>query len=140
MQGFVLLLISLGLTAWVGQAQTLHATEPLGATVESPVLTYAEQMPTFTGGEAALHRYLAAQIKYPAQAMQRGMSGQVVVQFIVDEQGRTLDPIVVKSTADDFNEEARRLIWLMPRWEPGREKGQPVRVRCTLPIVFTFRR
>ena len=141
MQGFLLLLINLVLTAWAGQAQTLHTTEPLGAAgTSSPVLNYAEQMPTFVGGDEALHRYLAAQTKYPAQAMQRGLSGQVVVQFVVDEQGRALEPIVVKSTAADFNEEARRLVWLMPRWEPGREKGQPVRVRCTLPIIFTFRR
>ena len=128
------------LLAAAGPAQTLRATEPLGVAPEPKVLTYAEQMPRFAGGEVALHRYLASQIKYPAQAWQRGQSGQVVVQFIVDEQGRVLEPIVVKTTAADFNEEARRLVWLMLRWEPGREKGQPVRVRCTLPIVFTFKR
>jgi len=128
------------LLAAAGPAQTLRATEPLGVAPEPKVLTYAEQMPAFVGGEAALHRYLATQTKYPPEALRRGLSGQVVVQFIVDEQGRVLEPIVVKTTAAEFNEEARRLIWLMPRWEPGRDHGQPVRVRCTLPIVFTFRR
>jgi protein TonB len=141
MRNFLLINLFI-INALLGQAQTFQAPEPLGgATGASPaVLNYAEQMPAFAGGEVALHRYLATQIKYPAAAWQRGQSGQVVVQFVVDEQGRVLDPIVVKTTAADFNEEARRLVWLMPRWEPGRDHGQPVRVRCTLPIVFTFRR
>lgn len=141
MRGLLLLLL-FTLSTLLGRAQTFQATEPLGgsAGASRPVLNYAEQMPAFTGGETALHSYLAAQIKYPPTAWQRGLSGQVVVQFIVDEQGRVLEPIVVKTTAADFNEEARRLVWLMPRWEPGRDHGQPVRVRCTLPIVFTFRR
>jgi protein TonB len=140
MRGFLLFLFLL-FTILAGQAQTFQATEPLGGAGASPaVLNYADHMPTFAGGEVALHHYLATQIKYPPTAWQRGLSGQVVVQFIVDEQGRVLEPIVVKTTAADFNEEARRLVWLMPRWEPGRDHGQPVRVRCTLPIVFTFRR
>jgi protein TonB len=142
MQRFLLLLLGLVLAAQPGRAQAFQATEPLGsvATASPAVFTYAEQMPTFAGGEAALHRYLATQTKYPPEALRRGLSGQVVVQFVVDEQGRVLDPVVVKSTAAAFNDEARRLAWLMPRWEPGRERGQPVRVRCTLPIGFTFRR
>lgn len=140
MRGLLLFLIGCSFTALVGRAQTLLATDPPGAGASPTVLNYAEQMPTFAGGPGALHRYLATQIKYPATAWQRGQSGQVVVQFVVDEQGRVLDPIVAKTTATDFNEEARRLVWLMPRWEPGRDHGQPVRVRCTLPIVFTFRR
>lgn len=142
MRCFLLLLIGFALAARPGRAQTFQATEPPGgAAVASPtVLTYAEQMPAFAGGEVALHRYLATQTKYPPEALRRGLSGQVVVQFVVDEQGRVLDPVVVKSTAPEFNDEARRLAWLMPRWTPGREHGQPVRVRCTLPIGFTFRR
>ncbi|MGI4762582.1 MAG: TonB family protein [Janthinobacterium lividum] len=141
MPGFLLVVFFL-FTTLAGQAQTFQTTEPLGgaARASPAVLNYAEQMPAFAGGEVALHRYLATQIKYPAAAWQRGLSGQVVVQFVVDEQGRVLEPIVVKTTAADFNDEARRLVWLMPRWEPGRDHGQPVRVRCTLPIVFTFRR
>jgi protein TonB len=141
MQGFLLLLTGCTLAALVGHAQTFRATEPLGAGVASPtVLNYAEQMPAFPGGEVALHRYLATQTKYPAEALRRGVSGQVVVQFVVDEQGRVLEPRVVKSTDADFNAEALRLVWLMPWWTPGRQQQQAVRVRCTLPISFTFKR
>lgn len=141
MQGFLLLLTGCTLAALVGRAQTFQANEPLGSGVASPtVLNYAEQMPAFPGGEVALHRYLATQTKYPAEALRRGVSGQVVVQFVVDEQGRVLEPRVVKSTDVDFNAEALRLVWLMPWWTPGRQQQQAVRVRCTLPISFTFKR
>ena len=142
MRGFLPFLLGCILAAQLGRAQAFQAAEPLGsaATASPTVLTYAEQMPTFVGGEVALHRYLATQTKYPPEALRRGLSGQVVVQFVVDEEGRVLDPVVVKTTAAEFNDEARRLAWLMPRWTPGREHGQPVRVRCTLPIGFTFRR
>jgi protein TonB len=142
MQGFLLLVTGCTLAALAGRAQSLHTTEPLGgATGASPtVLNYAEQMPAFPGGEVALHHYLAAQTKYPAEALRRGVSGQVVVQFVVDEQGRVLEPQVVKSTDGDFNAEALRLVWLMPWWTPGRQQQQAVRVRCTLPISFTFKR
>jgi protein TonB len=110
------------------------------AATSAAVLPYAEQMPTFTGGDLALHRYLAANTTYPAEAFRTGLSGTVVMQFVVDEQGRALNPVVVKSSNPAFNAEAIRLIWLMPWWNPGRQQGQPVRVRCTLPIVFSFKR
>jgi protein TonB len=141
MSGFLPLSIGFALTIVAGQAQTFQATEPLGSAGASPpVLNYAEQMPAFPGGEVALHRYLATQTKYPAESFRRGLSGQVVVQFVVDEQGRVLEPRVVKSTDADFNAEALRLVWLMPWWTPGRQEQQAVRVRCTLPISFTFKR
>ena len=141
MHAFLLFLTGCTLAALVGRAQTFRSTEPLGAGGASPaVLNYAEQMPAFPGGEVALHRYLATQTKYPADALRRGVSGQVVVQFVVDEQGRVLEPRVVKSTDADFNAEALRLVWLMPWWTPGRQQQQAVRVRCTLPISFTFKR
>jgi len=57
----------------------------------------------------------------------------------VDEQGRVLDPTVVRSSQAVFDDEAIRLARLMPWWEPGRQQGRPARVRCTLPIIFTAR-
>jgi len=110
------------------------------ATANPAVLAYAEQMPTFAGGELALHRYLAANTLYPAEAVRAGLSGTVVMQFVIDEQGRVLNPVVVKSSNPAFNAEATRLMWLMPWWNPGRQQGQLVRVRYTLPIVFSFKR
>ncbi|QKG58454.1 energy transducer TonB [Hymenobacter sp. BRD128] len=139
---FLLTLGGSSLLALPSHAQQFRAADQGGTTTSSTpvVLNYAEQMPAFPGGSAALHQYLATHTNYPPEALRRGVSGQVVVQFVVDEQGRVLEPTVVKTTDAEFNEEARRLAWLMPRWTPGQEHGQPVRVRCTLPITFTFKR
>ena len=110
------------------------------AEAQPEVMAYAEQMPAFTGGEAALRQFLAAHLTYPPEAYQAGRSGKVVVQFVVDEQGRTRDAEVVRSSDPTFDTAARNVVLLMPWWTPGQEQGQPVRVRCTLPIIFTFHR
>jgi len=110
------------------------------ATAEPVVLDYAEQMPAFPGGAAALHQFLAAHITYPPEAFKAGRSGSVVVQFVVDEQGRTRDVEAVRTSDPEFDAAAKHVVLVMPWWMPGVDNGQPVRVRCTLPIIFTFRR
>ena len=107
---------------------------------EHVVLNYAEQMPAFPGGATALHQFLATHITYPPEAFKAGRSGSVVVQFVVDEQGRTRDVEAVRTSDPEFDAVAKYVVLMMPWWTPGMENGQPVRVRCTLPIVFTFRR
>ena len=141
-------------TFWAlpGRAQ-LASTQAIGSSVpkasvsstapaapEPVVLNYAEQMPVFPGGTAALHQFLAAHITYPPEAFKAGRSGSVVVQFMVDEQGRTRDVEVVRTSDPEFDAAAKYVVLMMPWWTPGVDKGQPVRVRCTLPIIFTFRR
>ena len=103
------------------------------------VLDYAEQMPTFPGGAAALHQFLVTHLAYPPEALKAAHSGQVVVQFVVDEQGRTRDVETVRTSDPVFDAAARHVVMVMPWWTPGADHGQPVRVRCTLPIIFTFR-
>jgi protein TonB len=75
-------------------------------------------------------------IRYPQQALQRRVSGKVYVSFILSAQGKVQDAHVVSGPGSGLNEEALRLIWTMPAWEPARVNGQPVRVACTLPIAF----
>ena len=116
-------------------------TEIAGAVAAQPESrSYAEQMPAFAGGETALHQFLNAHLIYPPEAFKAGRSGQVVVQFVVDEQGRTRDVEVVRTSDPEFDAAARHVVLIMPWWTPGLDQGQPVRVKCTLPIIFTFRR
>ena len=148
----LILLIAASIGALPGRAQLASAslqtvttararTENPGSAVAEPeVFSYAEQMPVFTGGETALRQFLAAHLTYPSGAFKAGQSGKVVVQFVVDEQGRTRDVEVVRTSDPEFDAAAKYAVLLMPWWIPGREHGQPVRVRCTLPIIFTFRR
>ena len=136
------------LVAASGMARSQTVLTASGAVVEQGssapppapgVLTYAEEMPVFPGGDEAFHRYLSSKIHYPAEAEHLKLSGTVYVRFVVDEEGRIRDAEVVKGCGHGLDEEALRLARLMPWWTPGREKGKPVRVQRTLPISFRIR-
>ncbi len=92
--------------------------------------------PQFTGSEAGLRDYLMKNLRYPGQALRQHVSGKVYVRFILSATGRVTDASVVRGPGMGLNEEALRLVWLMPAWQPARQRGQAVRVSCTLPITF----
>ncbi|TPG67386.1 TonB family protein [Hymenobacter nivis] len=112
------------------------ATVSAGGSARAAALAFAEVLPTFTGGDAAYHAYLRQNAHYPARALEDNLAGAVYVGFVVDEQGRICDAEVVKGCGHGFDEEALRLVRLMPWWQPGRQAGTPVRVARTLRIVF----
>ncbi|GAB3736799.1 hypothetical protein GCM10027594_17730 [Hymenobacter agri] len=95
-----------------------------------------EVRPQFVGGDRAFAAYVGKAIRYPKQALDRRVSGKVYISFTLSAQGKVQDAHVVSGPGNGLNEEALRLIWTMPAWEPGRVNGQPVRVACTLPIAF----
>ncbi|TGE14174.1 energy transducer TonB [Hymenobacter elongatus] len=117
---------------------SVSAGASTAAPVAAALVVYhvAEEMPSFPGGDAAYAKFLRAKINYPAQALNKGASGKVHISFIIDEQGHILDPKVVKGLGFGLDEEALRLVRIMPWWNPGKIHGQPVRVAYTLPIVF----
>jgi protein TonB len=96
-----------------------------------------EVRPQFKGGDKAFAAYLAKSIRYPQQALQRHVSGRVFVNFVLSAQGKVTDAHVISGPGNGLNDEALRLVWMMPPWEPARVNGQPVRVACTVPISFT---
>ena len=93
-------------------------------------------MPAFPGGDAAMLKFLRNKLNYPAEALDRSLSGKVHVAFVVDPEGHLHDPHVVRGLGAGLDEEALRLVRIMPWWTPGRTHGQPVWVSVTLPIVF----
>ena len=95
-----------------------------------------EQMPQFPGGEAALMKYLSSHINYPPMAAENNVQGRVVVQFVVDKTGKVGEVKVVRSVDKDLDKEAIRVVKLLPKFTPGRQNGQPVRVWYTLPVQF----
>ena len=96
----------------------------------------AETMPAFPGGTVAQVAFLREKLKYPEEALRKGIAGKVLVQFVVDERGHLIDPQVVRGLGAGLDEEALRLVRIMPWWTPGLVGGQPVKVAVTLPIVF----
>ena len=103
---------------------------------QAQVLEVVEEMPQFPGGMRACMQFLARNVKYPASAQEAGKQGKVLVSFVVNTDGTIVDTQVVKSISPDLDKEALRVIGLMPKWQPGKQKGKPVRVKYTMPINF----
>lgn len=119
------------------KAKEVIATEPVKPKEEeNKVFDVVEQMPSFPGGNAALMNYLSQNIKYPVIAEENGIQGRVVVQFVVGKDGHISDVRVAKSVDPSLDKEAVRVVRSMPRWIPGKQNGQAVTVRYTLPVTF----
>ncbi len=95
-----------------------------------------EQMPQFPGGDIELMKFLSENVKYPEAAEETGTQGRVIVQFIVEADGSITNVKVVKNVSEEIDAEAVRVINAMPKWKPGMQKGQPVRVKYTIPVTF----
>lgn len=105
--------------------------------VDNEIYEVVENMPRFpNGGMSALMQYLNENIRYPEAAVKAGVQGRVTVQFIVDKDGSIDDVKTLRGVNPDLDAEAIRVIKMMPRWEPGTHKGNPVRVKYTVPVMF----
>jgi TonB family protein len=100
------------------------------------IFKVVENMPEFPGGQNELLKFLAKNIVYPAAAKKDNIEGMVVVQFIVGKDGSILSPHIVLGVGGGINEEAMRVISMMPNWKPGLQRGQNVNVQFNLPIRF----
>ena len=105
---------------------------------EEEPFAYVEQMPTFPDGTEAMYKYIYEKIKYPAIARENGISGQVIIQFVVSKEGDIQKAKVVRGIGGGCNEEALRVVNGMPRWKPGKHNGRAVPVTFTLPIKFVL--
>ena len=121
---------------------TAPPPEPVAAqvaVVETPketneVFTIVEEMPTFPDGDVGV--YLSKNIKYPVVAQENGIQGRVICQFVVNKDGSIVDVQVVRGVDPSLDKEAVRVIQGMPRWTPGKQRNQAVRVKYTLPVNF----
>jgi len=105
-------------------------------TAKEEAFDVVEQMPEYPGGLPELMKYISMNVHYPEAAMKTGTQGRVVVQFIIEEDGTVSDARVVQRVSDELDAEALRVVNAMLKWTPGRQKGQPVRVKYTLPVSF----
>ena len=104
---------------------------------EMEVFFVVEDMPTFQGQNSDAFRiYIQKNLKYPTIAAENGISGRVFVQFDVDPTGKITNVIVVRGVDPSLDKEAVRVVKSSPQWTPGKQRGRPVRVRFTFPIVF----
>ena len=104
--------------------------------VATKVFDVVEEMPSFPGGNGALMSYLNGNTKYPVVAQENGVQGKVIISFVVERDGSISDVRVARSVDPSLDREAQRVVKSMPRWTPGKQNGQTVRVKYTVPVVF----
>ena len=100
------------------------------------VFTIVEEMPSYPGGEAERNKFLADNIVYPQQATENGIQGTVYVSFVVDSKGNVTDVKILRGIGGGCDEEALRVVKMMPKWHPGKQNGKQVRVLFNMPIYF----
>ena len=119
------------------KAKEALVTEPVKPKEEeNKVFDVVEQMPSFPGGMSALMAYLQKSIKYPPVAEENGIQGRVICTFVVERDGSVTDVRIAKSVDPSLDKEAQRVVSAMPKWIPGKQNGQSVRVKYTLPVTF----
>lgn len=103
---------------------------------EDEVFQVVEQAPEYPGGMAALMKWIGKEIKYPSIAQEMNIEGRVIVQFVIGRDGSVRDVQVLRTVDPTLDKEAVRVVKAMRKWIPGRQRGEPVSVRFTLPITF----
>lgn len=107
--------------------------------IEGKVYDVIEQMPRFPGGDAALFKFIQTNLKYPVMAFEKHIQGRVIVGFVINAYGVVEQPQILRGVDPLLDQEAIRIINLMPVWQPGIQRGEYVSVRYTLPINFRLK-
>lgn len=109
---------------------------PTDSVAKDEVFMVAEQMPEFPGGMKELLKFLQDNLRYPNSAMEKNVQGRVIVQFVVEKDGTPTEFKVLRSVDPDLDAEALRVLQTMPKWKPGMQRGEVVRVKYTVPVSF----
>lgn len=128
-------------TEETGEAMEIKYVAPTVEEEEDPeeqtIFEVVEQMPEYpNGGMAGLMQFLSKNIEYPTIAQENGTQGRVTVQFVVNKDGSIVDAKVLRGVDPYLDKEALRVINSMPKWKPGMQRGKPVRVKYTVPVMF----
>ncbi len=104
---------------------------------EDDVFMIVEDMPTFRGGDVQrFSNWVRERVKYPQIAQENGIQGKVFIGFIVEPDGSVSNVTVLRSVDKSLDDEAVRVVQSSPRWAPGKQRGQPVRVRFSITVNF----
>jgi len=118
---------------------TANAQKTVVSQSKQNVYDVVEQMPEFPGGMPAMIEFLQTNLNYPKDAKKQNVGGRILVMFVVEADGSISNVRVAKKVFPSLDAEALRVVKAMPKWNPGKEKGKPVRVNFTLPIVFSLK-
>lgn len=104
------------------------------------IINFAEQMPEFEGGQEACNSFIQKNIKYPSLARENNIEGRVQVQFVVWSDGKISQVKALTNKAWGLEEEAIRVVKMMPLWKPGKQNSKPVNVKFSIPIMFNLQK
>ena len=107
-------------------------------TEQAPPLRFVEEMPEPIGGFEAMYAFLQSNLKYPEVARNNGIQGQVFIEFVVEKDGSISNVKVLVGVYPELDQEAVRVVRMMPKWKPGKQMGKPVRTFYQIPIRFTI--
>jgi protein TonB len=116
-------------------------SDPVEKIDDDPIpFVNVEEKPQFNGGDPnrEFARYVARNLRYPEIAAENGISGRVIVQFVIDEKGRLIDPKILRSVDPALDAEAIRVLFTSPRWTPGKQRNKPVKVSYVFPFNFVL--
>ena len=116
--------------------EIVEYTEEPPEEIAEEILLLAEVMPSFEGGLGEFYKFVSKHLKYPAKARRMGIEGKVFVHFVVDKDGSLSDIKVVRGIGAGCDQEVMRIVNMSPKWNPGKQRGIPVKVRMLLPITF----
>ena len=103
---------------------------------DEPPMMFTEEMPEFPGGDEALMAFLQREIQYPEVARNNGITGTVLIEFVVEKDGRVSNAKVKVPLFPECDKEAVRGVMAMPKWKPGKNMGKPVRCFFQVPVTF----
>lgn len=104
--------------------------------VDEEVFIVVEVAPEYPGGIDSMFAFISRNIKYPEEALKNKISGRVFVTFVVEKDGQVTNARLLREIGGGCGDEALRVVKSMPKWKPGTQRGNPVRVQFNLPIVF----
>ncbi len=120
------------------KAQVTELQSAKSVTIDDEPFTVVEQMPQYPGGQDAMFKFLAQNLRYPVKAQQNGVQGMVILSFIVTKTGQINSIKIVRGVDPELDNEAMRVVKTMPIWIPGKQKGENVNVKYTLPVRFAL--
>jgi TonB family protein len=106
---------------------------------ETKTVTVVQNPPIPPGGLSEFYRFLAQEMKYPKKARKNKIQGKVMVECVIDETGKLVNPIVLKGIGYGCDEEAIRVLLLSPKWSPSTISGRPIKCNLTIPFTFSLR-
>ena len=123
----------------VGDIEVIDVQKENDTAGEDEVYVFPEEYPSFPGGEEALYKFIDDNLRYPEEARDANVTGTVIIRFVVEKDGSISNAAIAREIGCGCGREALRVVKMMPRWNPGKQGGKPVRTEFTLPVQFYLR-